>query len=101
MKRLIAVSVFIVAMSVPSFGSAIAAGNPAGTGQPGTPTVSCGAVTAAGDSTMQPNGLTTTAFLNIAAQQYAGSPLNPNSSGNTHAVSQYDIACYQFTTNHS
>lgn len=86
-----------VAMSILFAGSSFAASNPAGTGQPGTPTVSCGV----GNASVEPRGLTTFAFLNTATLHYAGSPGTPSlQNGSSNAVSQYDIACYQFTTNH-
>ena len=78
-------------------GITFAASNPAGTGQPGTPTVSCGE----GNAVEQPKGLTTSGFL-FATTKYAGSTDTPsaNNAQSPHAVSQYDIACFQFTTNH-
>jgi len=64
------------------------AGNPPGTGQP---SVSCD------DFIVMPNGFSSGGFAN-AESQYA----NPDStggthSGNSHVVSQYDVACYQQT----
>jgi hypothetical protein len=75
---------------------ALAATNPAGTGQPGTANpngVACGDANA----TAQPQGFGTAGFANAAAH-YAGSPGTGSlNSNNTHAVSEYDIACYQVT----
>ena len=70
------------------------AGNPAGTGQPGA---ECGA----DGATTEPAGFLTSGFAN-AETHYAGSEgthslANANS---THAVSQYDVACYQVTQHH-
>jgi hypothetical protein len=64
------------------------AGNPPGTGQP---SVSCD------DFAVMPNGFSSGGFAN-AESHYA----NPDStggtrSGNSHVVSQYDVACYQQT----
>jgi hypothetical protein len=64
------------------------ASNPPGTGQP---SVSCD------DFTVMPNGFSSGGFAN-AESHYA----NPDStggtrSGNSHVVSQYDVACYQQT----
>ena len=72
----------------------VVAGNPAGTGQPSQ---SCGSA----GSEMAPPGFSTAGFAN-AESHYA----NPDSqggtaSGNWHVVSQYDVACYHFTQNHS
>ena len=99
MNRAISISVltpvFALSMMVP----ALAASNPAGTGQPGTANpagVACGDPGA----TAQPNGFGTAGFANAAAH-YAGSPGTGSlNSGNAHAVSEYDIACYQATQNH-
>ena len=67
-----------------------AAKNPAGTGQP---TQSCQAELLAGGS--QPNGFGTVGFTG-AALVYAGSPNTPSlANGNSAAVSQYDVACFQ------
>lgn len=66
------------------------AGNPSGTGQP---SAGCGDPNA----TVMPNGFNSGGFAN-ADTHYA----NPDStggmaSGNSHVVSQYDVACYQLT----
>jgi len=72
---------------------ALAAPNPAGTGQPGA---ECGEEGA----TMEPAGFMTTGFAH-AETVYAGSEGTPSAAnGSVHAVSQYDIACYQVTSNH-
>jgi hypothetical protein len=69
-------------------------GNPAGTGQPGTANpngVSC-------PSTITtPNGFNTDGFAN-AATHYANPGTTPGD--NAHAVSEYDIACYQTGQTH-
>lgn len=69
--------------------------NPAGMGQPGA---ECGEEE---ESFLEPPGFMTDGFA-IAEDRYAGSDetsslLNANSP---HAVSQYDIACVQFTASH-
>jgi hypothetical protein len=68
-------------------GPAGAAPNPSGTGQPGA---ECGDPGA----TSEPQGFGTVGFAN-AESHYASA-----ANGNPHAVSQYDIACYQVTSNH-
>ncbi len=99
MKRLIAVGLLAPLLSVLMIGTAAAAANPAGSGQPGTANpngVACGDPGA----TSQPAGFGTAGFANAAAR-YAGSPGTGSlHSGNSHAVSEYDIACYQVTQNH-
>lgn len=65
-----------------------AARNPSGTGQPSQ---SCGSATAQ----TEPKGFGTGGFAN-AETHYAGSDGTPSlANGNSHAVSQYDVACYQ------
>lgn len=71
----------------------LAAPNPAGTGQPGA---ECGEEGA----TMEPAGFLTAGFAH-AETVYAGSDGTPSlAHGSSHAVSQYDIAFYQVTSNH-
>jgi hypothetical protein len=65
------------------------AGNPAGTGQPGA---ECGDEGA----TVMPHGFTTGGFAN-AEEHYAGNGAGSLHANSTHAVSQYDVACYQVT----
>ena len=65
-----------------------AARNPAGTGQPAA---SCGSANAL----TEPNGFGTAGFAH-AETVYAGSDGTPSqANGSSHAVSQYDVACYQ------
>jgi hypothetical protein len=68
-------------------------GNPSGTGQPSTSCDNPGAI--------KPPGFNTAGFAN-AELHYA----NPGSqggisSGNSHVVSQYDVACYHQGLNHN
>jgi hypothetical protein len=71
----------------------LAAPNPAGTGQPGA---ECGEEGA----TMEAPGFLTAGFAH-AETVYAGSEGTPSlANGSSQAVSQYDIACYQVTSNH-
>lgn len=96
-KKIMSILAVSTLISFAISGAAFAASNPAGTGQPGTPTVSCGE----GNAIMQPKGFLTDGFQH-ATTVYAGSPGTPSllHANSTHAVSQYDIACYQHTTNH-
>ena len=71
-------------------GAVSAARNPAGKGQPGA---ECGA----DNAKTEPNGFGTDGFAN-AEDKYAGSDGTPSlANGNSHAVSQYDVACYQLS----
>ncbi len=86
---LILVLLLALAVAVPAFADS----NPNGTGQPSQ---SCGSPTA---STM-PNGFNTDGFVH-ATTVYAGSPGTPSAAnGSGTAVSQYDVACFQVTSNH-
>lgn len=78
----------IVAMAIAGLGASGASA----AGQPGA---ECGAPGA----TSQPAGFGTGGFANAEAH-YAGSPGTPSAAnGNSHAVSQYDIACVHVTSN--
>jgi hypothetical protein len=93
MRRFMLAAIVCVVVAAFTAGGASAAGNPSGTGQPGA---SCGAPGA----TSEPHGFGTGGFAN-AESHYAGSPGTPSAAhGNWHAVSQYDVACYQVTSNH-
>ena len=68
------------------------AANPPGTGQPSQ---ECGA----DGATTSPNGFGTGGFAN-AEVHYAGSTGTPSAAnGSSHALSQYDVACFQLTSN--
>jgi hypothetical protein len=72
-------------------GGSLAASNPSGTGQPNQ---SCGSAGA----TSMPNGFNTAGFSH-AEEVYAGSGVSATTANSDHAVSQYDVACYQNTSN--
>jgi hypothetical protein len=99
MRRLLAITTTLVVLACWSAAGALAARNPAGTGQPGTASpngASCGSP----GSTSMPPGFETHGF-EIAEGVYAGSPGTPSAEhGSGHAISEYDIACYQQTQNH-
>jgi hypothetical protein len=85
----IALILAIAVVSLVLAAGAVAASNPNGTGQPSQ---SCQAEPSG------PPGLlsTTNGFATRAVSVYAGSPGTPSlANGNDHAVSQYDVACYQ------
>ncbi len=88
----LATSGLILAMSA---GLAAAAPNPNGTGQPSAECGSDGA-------TMMPTGFGMDGFA-TAESHYAGSDGTPSqaNANSDNAVSQYDVACYQVTQNHS
>ena len=73
--------------------AALAVPNPSGTDQPGA---ECGAPNAMN----APAGFSTSGFAN-AEEHYAGSDGTPSlaHANSSHAVSQYDVACYQLSNN--
>lgn len=81
-----------VAFGTVAFASAAA--NPSGTGQPGA---ECGEENAV----LEPAGFLTDGFAH-AETVYAGSDNTPSllHAQSDHAVSQYDVACFQQTANH-
>jgi hypothetical protein len=93
MRRfLIAVFASVVLAGFAATGAA-AAPNPSGTGQPGA---ECGEPNAS----VEPAGFSTGGF-EIAEARYAGSDGTPSAmNGSAHAVSQYDVACFQVTSSH-
>ena len=93
MKKILAAILAAGLLAAVPAAPALAAPNPAGTGQPGA---ECGEEGA----TMEPSGFMTAGFAH-AETVYAGSEGTPSlANGSTNAVSQYDVACYQVTSNH-
>jgi hypothetical protein len=83
--------VIAVLLAVVPATAVIAAPNPSGSGQPGA---ECGD----DNATSEPGGFGTGGF-ETAESSYAGSDgTHSLISGNAHAVSQYDVACYQVTS---
>ena len=65
------------------------------TGNRGQPNQDCEALAASGGTA--PPGFGTAGFAN-AQNHYAGSEGTPSAAhGNSHAVSQYDVACFQLS----
>jgi hypothetical protein len=94
MRRFLIAALASLALAGFTAAGASAAPNPSGTGQPGA---ECGDEGA----TLEPAGFGTDGFAN-AEERYAGSEGTPSAAnGSSHAVSQYDVACFQFTSSHS
>ena len=96
MKRLMTAMLFAAAFSVPAVLPAAAAGNPSGMGQPSQTCLSSTAMTEPGHAASAPGSAFNEDPGGTAGAVYA----NPDSqggtsSGNTHVVSQYDVACFQ------
>ena len=91
MRRALIGGTVAVLLMFGSAGTAVAARNPSGSGQPGA---ECGDEGA----TSEPAGFSTVGFENAEAH-YAGSDGTASlDSGNPAAVSQYDVACFQVTS---
>lgn len=97
MRKLLATTCALGALIGWSATGALGAANPVGSGQPGV--AGEGAECGKEGSTAMPKGFETEAF-EAATLQYAGSENNPLRGNQTHAISEYDIACYQQTQNH-
>jgi len=103
MKRLFIAALLVGGISIGSGTVALASPSPNGPGQPGAPGTTCGSPNAS----MTPGGSGSAAGSpfnpdGTAGTVYAGNPGTASlaHSNSTHAVSQYDIACFQQTTNH-
>lgn len=90
MRTLLAAMVVMASLAL-AVGTA-SAGNPAGTGQPSQTCLSSTAPSEPGNAAGAP-GSAFNENGGTAGGMYAGS--QPQSSGNAHSVSQYDVACYQ------
>ncbi|SRR5258708_4279407 len=98
MKKIIVTNFLLLLLSTGS-GIALAASNPSGTGQPSqtcVTTVSAAnepgnAGTAPGSAFNQNGG--------TAGAVYAGNGVSATKAASSKAVSQYDVACYQVTSN--
>jgi hypothetical protein len=93
MRRPLIAALACLVLAAFAASGAAAAPNPSGTGQPGA---ECGEAGA----TQEPAGFSTGGFENAEAH-YAGSEGTPSAAhGSSHAVSQYDVACFQVTSSH-
>jgi hypothetical protein len=98
MRRIVTTVGIALTIAVGMSSAALAASNPAGTGQPGTASPGGAACGSAG-STSSPNGFNSGGFAK-AGTVYAGSSGTPSAAhGAPNAISEYDIACYQQTQN--
>ena len=98
MKRSIILPCLVTAFVALSPAGVALADNPHPSGTTGQPSKS-----ASDDPTLKPPGFSTTGFAN-AEQHYANgmdSPLNPARGNTDKAVSQYDVAGFQWCTHHT
>ena len=101
MKRLV-VGLVVSGATLWAPAAASATPSPNGPGQPGAPGTTCGSTTASGLNIDATPGQSVSAAGSAfdptgqAGSVYAGNPGTSSLiSNNTHAVSQYDIACFQ------
>ncbi len=102
LKKAIVGSLVGIALAVAVAGTALAATSPNGPGQPGAPNTTCGNA-----NTMMTPGNSVNAAGSpfnadgTAGTVYAGNPGTASlaNSNSVHAVSQYDIACFQVSNN--
>lgn len=84
----------LIALSVLAFASAAVASNPSGTGQPSQTCLSGSAPNEPGQASSAP-GSAFNENGGTAGGVYAGNGVSATTAGSSHAVSQYDVACYQ------
>jgi hypothetical protein len=100
MRRLLAMGAIVVALLGPAAGTALAAPNPSGTGQPSQTCLSSGATTEPGHAASAAGSAFNESGPGTAGTVYAGNGVSATTAGSSHAVAQYDVACYQVTQNH-
>lgn len=96
MRRIVTATLLASALSVAAMLPAVAASNPSGTGQPSQSCLSSTAPMEPGNAAASPGSAFNEDPGGTAGAVYA----NPDaqggiSSGNSHVVSQYDVACFQ------
>ena len=94
MKRLACSMTASICLLVASAGVGLAASNPSGTGQPSQTCLSSTAPNEPGNAAGSP-GAPFNEVNGTAGGVYAGNGQTTNTPANGHAVSQYDVACYQ------
>ncbi len=81
----------LMVIGVPAFG----ASNPSGTGQPSQTCLSSSAPTEPGHAAAAPGSAFNEDPGGTAGAVYAGNGISATRAGSSHAVSQYDVACFQ------
>ena len=100
MKRLVGIAAALALFALPAASSL--AGNPGTTGQPSqTCLESDSTALEPGHAASAPGSAFNESGPGVAGTMYAGNGANLNTPANAHAVSQYDVACLQFTSAHS
>ena len=92
--RLFAI-VAVACMFALAAAGALAASNPNGTGQPSQTCLSSTAPSEPGHAANAPGSAFNETGPGKAGTVYAGNGVSATKAGSSHAVSQYDVACYQ------
>jgi hypothetical protein len=87
-------------LALAATGTAAAATNPSGTGQPSQTCLSSTAPTEPGNAASAPGSAFNETTPGTAGTVYAGNGVSGTTANSGNAVSQYDIACYQVSQSH-
>ena len=93
MKRSIILPALVIAFVALSPVGVALADNPHSGGTTGQPSKT-------EDPANSPPGHSSDGFMNVGSQHYAGEALNPNKGNTDKAVSQYDVAGFQWALHH-
>ncbi len=85
----------LAALLVVGATGAFAASNPNGTGQPSQTCLSSTAPNEPGQAASAPGSAFNETSPGTAGTVYAGNGVSATTANSSHAVSQYDVACYQ------
>jgi ABC-type glycerol-3-phosphate transport system substrate-binding protein len=99
MRKLLAILSLIMLLAVGA-GAAFAASNPSGTGQPSQTCLSSSAPNEPGQAANAPGSAFNESGPGTAGTVYAGNGVSATTAGSSHAVSQYDVACFQVSQSH-
>ena len=81
-------------------GTAVGARNPSGTGQPSQTCLSATAPSEPGQAAGARGSAFNETGPGVAGTVYAGNGISATTAGSSHAVSQYDVACFQVSQPH-
>lgn len=99
MRKLLAALSLIMLLAIGA-GSALAASNPNGTGQPSQTCLSSSAPNEPGQAAGAPGSAFNESGPGTAGTVYAGNGVSATTAGSPNAVSQYDVACFQVSQSH-
>jgi hypothetical protein len=100
MKLIVALVASVAALLVATM-PALGAPNPSGTGQPSQTCLSSSTTAnEPGQSANAPGSAFNETGPGTSGTVYAGNGVSATTAGSPHAVSQYDVACFQVTSSH-